>query len=507
MTACEHNCKTAVYTSAQVRELDRLAIEDFGTPGYELMTRAGQITFDLIKEQYAPAGHMGVLCGAGNNAGDGYVIARLALQAGWRVTLMALVAPEVLRLRGAAAQAWRDFIAAGGSVTLWPQNERDLPSHERYTLVVDALLGTGLTRAVSGVFAEAIHWMNAAKVPVVAVDVPSGLDSDSGQVRGCAVQATHTVTYIGMKQGLLTGQARDYTGTLHVDSLGVDNEVYQRLPLSVRQWQLSQQHIKAHLAPRSRCAHKGHCGHSLLVGGNQGMSGAIRLAGEAALRTGSGLVTLITHPVHAFAVNQSRPEIMVSAPESAAGFRRCLTEKAGKFVLGIGPGLGQDQWAQSLFLLAVEQNVPLVVDADALNLLSGLVRRQDNWILTPHPAEAARLLGCETVDIERDRVVAVQQLQQQFGGVCVLKGAGTLVCNGAEIAFCPAGNPGMASGGMGDVLSGIITALLAQGLGLFEAAYVGVQVHAMAADKAAQTGERGLIASDVIAQLRAVVNP
>ena len=200
------------------------------------------------------------------------------------------------------------------------------------------------------------------------------------------------------------------------------------------------------------------------------------------------------------------PGQLVAALQSAADLRQLLGAKAGKMAIGIGPGLGQDQWAQQLLLLVLDAEQSLVVDADALNLLAMLPRRQDNWILTPHPAEAARLLGCKTADIEQDRVAAVRLIQEKFGGICVLKGAGTLVSNGAEVAFCAAGNPGMSSGGMGDVLSGIITALLAQGLPLFEAAYIGVQVHAMAADEAACLGERGMIASDVLAQLRGVVN-
>ncbi len=502
MTAHTHSRKTAVYTSEQVRELDRIAIEEFATPGYELMTRAAQVTFELIQQHWPQVGHMCVLCGTGNNAGDGYVTARLALYSGWQVTLYSLVATECLR--GDAAQACRDFVAAGGVVRPWQTEDAD---STQYTVLVDALLGTGLTRDVSGVFAEAVSWINAMTVPVVSIDIPSGLDGDTGQVRGCAVKATHTVTYIGMKQGLLTGQARDYTGLLHFDALGVRGEVYTCLPIPVRQWLITAGDIVKGLPPRARCTHKGSFGHSLLLGGNQGMSGAIRLAGEAALRTGSGLVTLATHPAHADWVNQNRPELMVARMESAADLRQQLTGKMENVALGFGPGLGQDQWARQLFLLAVEACVPLVVDADALNLLAKLPRRQDNWILTPHPAEAARLLGCTTNDIEKDRVAAVRLIQERFGGVCILKGAGTLVSNGDEVAFCAMGNPGMASGGMGDVLSGIITALLAQQLGLFQAAYIGVQVHAMAADNAAKAGERGMVASDVIAQLRGVVNP
>ena len=506
--------RQTVYTSAQVRELDRIAIEDFGVSGYELMTRAGQATFDLIKVNWSQVHEVCVFCGAGNNAGDGYVVARLALQAGWQVMVWALVPAE--RLQGDAAQACQDFVQAGGVVQ--PFQPGAVPIRQcsqsgdansgaarvPERVFVDALLGTGLQRDVSGAFAAAVNWLNQQPAPVVAVDVPSGLDADTGQVRGCAVRATATITYIGMKQGLLTGLARDYTGNLYFDDLRVDAAVYARLKTDDSCWLLGQEVVQQALPPRARCSHKGHWGHSLLVGGAQGMSGAIRLSGAAALRSGSGLVTVATHTAHADWLNQGQPELMVAALESARDLRVLLSRKSA---LGIGPGLSQGQWAQQLLLLALEADMPLVLDADALNLLAGWSRQQDNWVLTPHPAEAARLLGWETAEVEQNRVAAVRLIQQKFGGVCVLKGAGTLIANADEVAFCAAGNPGMASGGMGDVLTGIITALLAQGLELFQAAYTGVQVHALAADRAAEQGERGLLASDVIAQIRNVVNP
>ncbi|MGB1008076.1 MAG: NAD(P)H-hydrate dehydratase [Thiolinea sp.] len=492
--------KQTVYTSEQVRELDRIAIEDFGTPGYGLMIRAAQATFDIVQLLFPQAGHLCVICGAGNNAGDGYVLARLALQAGWQITAITVVSQD--KLKGDALRAYQDLTATGVQVNAFAELPCLLSSSSPYTLVADALLGTGLQREVDGVFAEAISWINEQPAPVLALDIPSGLDADTGCPRGCAVKADDTVTYIGRKQGLLTGQARDYVGKLYFDDLSVGNQVFAQLP--TKKWLISEQDIVDALPPRPRCSHKGTFGHSLLVGGAPGMSGAIKLAGEAALRTGSGLVRLATHSAHAAWLNQSRPELMVTALDSANELRLLLS---GKTALGLGPGLGQENWGQELFLLAIEAELPMVMDADALNFLARLPRRQNNWILTPHPAEAARLLGCDTATVEQDRVRAVQHIQQQFGGVCVLKGAGTLISDGEEVAFCTAGNPGMASGGMGDVLSGIITGLLAQGLSLFEAAYIGVQVHAMAADRAAIQGERGLIASDVIEQLRSVVNP
>jgi NAD(P)H-hydrate epimerase len=493
--------KHAVYTSRQVRELDRVAIEVFNIPGYGLMTRAAQAAFDAVRQQWPDARSVCVLCGAGNNGGDGYVLARLALAAGWQVSLQTLT--DTRQLKGDAQQACQDYLAAGGQITPFTE-QHALPGCD---VLVDALLGTGLQREVSGVFAAAISHINRHPAKVLAIDIPSGLHADTGRPCGCAVQADLTVTFIAMKQGLLTGQCREYSGRLQLADLGIPAQVFSHVPTD--QHIISTADIKAALKPRLRHAHKGHHGHTLLIGGAEGMSGAIQLAGAAALRCGSGLVSVATHPAHAAWLNLLRPELMVRGIESAQQLRTLLSGLAGhKVVLGIGPGLGRDYWAQQLLLLALDMELPLVIDADALNLLAGMNRRQDNWILTPHPAEAARLLMCDTAAIEADRVTAARRLQKKYGGVCVLKGAGSLVASAQGIAYCSAGNPGMASGGMGDVLTGVISALLAQGLDSITAAQTGVQIHAAAADQAAASaGERGLLASDVIEQLRNGVNP
>ena len=262
--------------------------------------------------------------------------------------------------------------------------------------------------------------------------------------------------------------------------------------------------LHAWLPPRSRASHKGDYGHVLVVGGDHGMAGAVRLAGEAAARTGSGLVSIATCLVHAAAIAAARPELMCHGVECARDLRPLLQRAS---VVAIGPGLGQSAWARDMLAAVLQTHLPLVVDADALNLLAQEPTRRDDWILTPHPGEAARLLGITTEQIQADRLHAVQTLQQRYGGVCVLKGAGSLVCAPESIALCEVGNPGMASGGMGDVLTGIIAALLAQGLSLVDAACAGVYIHAKAGDRAAQDGERGLLASDLMPYLRPLVNP
>lgn len=489
--------KHAVYTTSQVRKLDRIAIEQFGIAGYLLMTRAAQATFDHINRKWPEIRSVCVVCGSGNNAGDGYVFARLAHEAGWQVNVLTLINTQ--KLSGDAQTAYLDYLSTDNEVITYEPGQ-SLPDCE---LIIDALLGTGLKRDVSGVFQSAIEQINQHPAYVMSMDIPSGLQADTGQTCGCAVFADLTVTFIAMKQGLLTGQAREYTGELQLADLDIPNQIFAQI--TTNQHIITHDDLKAALKPRQRTAHKGNHGHSLLIGGTEGMSGAIQLAGTAALRSGSGLVSIATHPSHAAWLNLHRPELMVHAVESVQQLRPLLDKKT---VLGIGPGLGKDLWAQQLLLLALDAELPLMIDADALNLLADMNHKYDHWVLTPHPAEAARLLVCSTADIEADRVKAVRTLQQRFGGVCVLKGAGTLIASKYGVAYCTAGNPGMATGGTGDVLTGIITALIAQGLDNITAAQMGVQVHATAADQAAiQQGERGLLASDIIDQLQSRVNP
>jgi ADP-dependent NAD(P)H-hydrate dehydratase / NAD(P)H-hydrate epimerase len=480
-----------LYTGAQVRELDRRAIQDHGIPGYTLMERAGQAAFNGLRMRWPHARRIGVLCGPGNNGGDGYVIARLAHTSGIHVWLVEAGNPD--SLQGDAARA--EWAAAGGSAVSagvsWPEAD----------VLVDALLGTGLDRAVGGPMAGLIDAVNATGLPVLAVDIPSGLHADTGAVMGCAVHAALTVTFIGLKTGLFTGAGPDCCGRVVFEALEVPAGVYDGITPAAER--LDSAYV-GRLMPRPRGAHKGSFGHVLVVGGDQGMPGAARLAGEAAARTGAGLVSVATHPDHAPLLPLTRPELMVHAATGPADLAPLLARAT---VAAVGPGLGRGHWGRGLLGRLLECGLPMVLDADALNLLAAEPLRRDDWVLTPHPGEAARLLGCDSAAVQADRPGAAARIVGRFGGVCVLKGAGTLVHDGELLSVCTGGNPGMASGGMGDVLTGIIAALMAQGFDPGEAARLGVCAHAEAADRAARAGERGLLASDVIASLREVVNP
>ncbi|MFP4061161.1 MAG: NAD(P)H-hydrate dehydratase [Halochromatium sp.] len=501
----------ALYRAAQVRALDQAAIEQAGITAEQLMERAGAAAFSVLRARWPQAGAIVVLAGAGNNGGDGYVLARLAHQHRLGVRLLTL--GEHDQLSGPALAAARAYRDAGGSIEPFTRLPPDAE------LIVDAMLGTGLERPLTGLWADAVAQCNAARSPVFALDLPSGLHADSGRVLGIAVEAAVTISFIGLKPGLFTGRGPDYCGEVCFDALRVPALIYaSEIPAARRIDWRQQQRL---LPRRRRSAHKGDLGFLLVVGGAAGMSGAPRLAGEAALRVGAGRVAIATHPAHAAVLNLGRPELMVHgvAETDALGTRPETTLETGldrvseltlenalarASVVALGPGLGQKTWGQALYQRVLAAAMPLVLDADGLNLLAQAPQRRDDWVLTPHPGEAARLLGWSVAEVEADRLEAVRQLQERYGGVAVLKGAGSLIQGPGPRprALCSEGNPGMASAGMGDVLTGIIAALLGQGLEPVLAAEVGVCLHAAAGDRAARRGERGLIASDLIAALQ-----
>ena len=491
------SCK--LYTAEQVRGIDYSAIHELGIAGYELMCRAGGAVVATARERFPSATHWLIMCGPGNNGGDGYVVAKLAVAAGVGVTVCSLV--DAGKLKGDAALAHADWQAAGGRVAQWP-----LPEDTACDLALDAFLGTGIDREVSGEFRQAIAYLNRLECPKLAIDIPSGLNADTGCVMGCAVRAENSVTFVGRKRGMYTADGPDHCGYITFDDLAIPPEAALQCSNSAGKL-LSADFLTELIKPRLRNSHKGSFGHVFAVGGIEGMSGAIRLCGEAALRSGAGRVTLATDPAHAGLINLGRPELMVKAISKNSD---CLSFLSSDHVVAVGPGLGSTAWSVSLLETCLEAEATLVVDADGLNLLALQSQRQmvkrDNWILTPHPAEAARLLACEVAEIQQDRVLSATTIAKRFGACVVLKGCGSIVAEpSGEYAICPLGNPGMATAGSGDVLTGIVVALLGQGLSCFDAARAGVLAHAKAGDLAAEkVGEMALIAGDIIDCLPAV---
>jgi NAD(P)H-hydrate epimerase len=490
-----------LYCARDVRELDRVAIEEHGIPGITLMERAGAVAFAQLRRRWPQVRRIAVACGLGNNAGDGFVVARIAAAAGLEVAVG--MAGPADRLRGDAAAAYAAMREAGlGAV---PASE--LPGRVP-ELFVDALLGTGLDRDVEGRWADLIEAIGATGRPVLALDVPSGLHADTGRVLGTAVRADLTVTFIGLKQGLFTGQGRAHAGAVVFDDLGVPADIYERVSATAERASCSAQ--VARLGRRSRTAYKGAFGHVLVVGGDKGYLGAARLAGEAAARSGAGLVSVATRATHAAMVSGARPELMARGVEHASELAPLLARAS---VVAVGPGLGTGPWGSALLDALAAFQGPMVVDADGLNLIAAGATawrpdtRAGPTLLTPHPGEAARLLGCSVAEVEADRFAAVRTLATAHRAVVVLKGAGSLVCaDGERVYVCDGGNPGMATGGMGDVLTGLAAALLAQGLAVGEAAVTATCVHAAAGDRGARDGERGLLASDLVGELRAILN-
>jgi len=487
----------ALYTAAQTREIERRATQHPVVSGELLMERAGAAAFDLLRRRWPRAHRIAVVCGPGNNGGDGYVLARSAHEAGMAPWVMYV--GDIERLRADAAGARDRLVAAG--VAIHPFRAPDLARAE---VVVDALFGTGPEREVQGEWREVIEAVNGCGAPVLSLDLPSGLHADSGRIFGVAVHAAATIGFIGLKAGMFTGYGREQCGDICFDALGVQPQALAGITPLARRITIAS--LRGLLRPRPRHANKGDAGHVLVIGGQPGMGGAPRLAGEAAYRVGAGLVTIATHPEHAAYLNGACPELLVHGVSGASELRVLI---ARADVIAVGPGLGQNAWARDLWAAVQDSRLPLVVDADALNLLATDPIVRDDWIVTPHPGEAGRLLGCGAHDIQADRFTAARTVIDRFGGVCVLKGSGTLVASAAPacIWLCDHGNPGLASGGTGDVLTGVIAGLRAQGLAAADAARLGVWCHAYAADEvSADGGERGLLASDLLPRLRALVN-
>lgn len=490
-----------IYMAEQVRELDRRAIQEQGIAGISLMKRAGQALFDRIFSDWPATGHLTVFCGPGNNGGDGYVVAALAAREKMPVMLVE-TSPD--KIKGDAGRA-RDFALGMGVEPVTAKEWLKSPVFAETSLIVDALLGTGFSGSLRKPFADLICLINQSGLPVIAADIPSGLHADTGYVEGGAVRADSTVTFIGNKLGLYTGQGRAYSGDIYFDDLEAPADIYTGVELFASMLDLEAE--LDNLQPRAADAHKGSNGHLLIIGGESGFAGAPLMAAKAAVRMGAGLVSVATRPEHIAAFVGARPEVMTFDAQSAM-FEQVL-DRAG--VLVVGPGLGTSAWGERLLQQALASGKPMVLDADALSLIAEYtprnVRISKNSVITPHPGEAGKLLNKTAADINRDRPGAIKALAKRYRTTSLLKGSGTLIKGETGISLCPYGNPGMASGGMGDVLSGIIGGLMAQGLSAEKAARLGACVHAKSADFLAGTeGQRGLLATDLIDQARRLLN-
>ncbi|KAG5509456.1 hypothetical protein JKF63_06766 [Porcisia hertigi] len=526
---CRH-----VWSATWLRDAEPAAASSQNISLSSLMERAGHAAYEVFANLYSSQRHWVILVGAGNNGGDGYVIARHAREAGKVVTVLSMPHSRPLPTEASnAKQAWQ---AVGGTeTTVDPAVPVQLPAD--VDLVVDGLLGTGISGPPRQEYEDVIRHINSLPVPRVAIDIPSGLNAETGEAAGACVKADHTATFICLKPGLLTGKARDYVGQLHYRSLGLG------------EWMMAPARMEAALCrrvalddvygyfstPRSASAHKGSCGKVVLVGGDHGYGGAVLMSAEACLTAGAGLTRVLTRHEYVAPLLTRCPEAMVSAvsAESVVELEQQLTESfEWATTLAVGPGLGTGTFGQVALTAALRhaeahKNKTLVLDADALNLLAGrFYSTEDNTaagpgkhlpvlpnsVITPHPGEAARLLACSVTDVERDRLTAARRLAAILGGACLLKGPGTVVHHhgSAKAAIVDAGNAGMASGGMGDVLTGLLAGLAAQRMfDIFDTTCASALVHGVAADMVAAEGgrgTRGIRATELIPRVPFIIN-
>lgn len=495
-----------LYTAEQCQKLDRHCIDDLGYAGYELMQQAAQAAFAVLLSEWPHVQELIILCGKGNNGGDGFEMASIAQEHGIDVQLV--FAGAIYRLEGEAKQAAEAAINSGLNVI----SSEQINWYKPNCVIVDALLGVGMKGAPNAEVSELIALVNESPLPVLAIDVPSGVNATSGYVASVAIIADITVTMLLNKQGLFTGHAPDYVGQVRMANLGVPKQVRSHLEVSSRllNWQSIQQGEL--FSPRKVTAHKGDFGHVLIIGGDSGMAGAVSLSASAALRSGAGLVSVATRPEHVAAIVARQPEVMA---HGIASGQQLLPLLAKADVIAIGPGLGQSSWGQQMLQQVMQSTLPVVLDADALNLLaSGNIKHnldQRISVMTPHPGEAARMLGIDVPSVMQDRFTALRRLSERFSSYVVLKGAGSLMGDLAGIKICTDGNPGMASAGMGDVLTGISASFMAQHLQalpkhLHQVISGAVCLHSAAADEGAKQGQSSLLASDLLVELRQLLN-
>lgn len=494
-----------LYTVKQVQQGEEPAAKLSSINMMQLMAAAGKAVFQHLQNDLKMPARIAVCCGEGNNGGDGYILARLAQQAGYQVDVFALIPnkeiePGTDNNAERARLAWRE---SGGQEKATHEYQPGI-----YDRVVDALFGVGLNRALEGDAAKLVQTLNDSNAKVLAVDVPSGVNANTGAVPGIAVQAYKTVCLVAYKCGLWTGQSKSHVGQLTLETLNVgDAFATQNQAAYVK---VAPEHVAHSLSARLPCEHKGDNGHALIIGGQPGMSGAVVLAMKAALRCGAGKVSVACHPDVQALVAAAQPEAMVRSGGSEDEMQQLMSQAN---VIALGPGLGQNQWSKAIFGWVTEYctkaDKPLIIDADGLNILasdSNPLLFGKRLILTPHPGEAGRLLNIDANEVESDRFAALSTLRDKYKAQILLKGAGSLVTTDKGRFILDAGSPAMASGGMGDLLTGLISGLIAQGMPEADAVVVAGTWHGKAGELAGTAGERGTLASDLLPYIRQLVN-
>lgn len=485
-----------IYTTPAMRKLEALAAG--ASPSPTLMERAGAAAAEYARALCGDkAKDVLVVAGPGNNGGDALEVATQIKR--WYFRVAVVFAGERGSLPADAQNALRKWEAAGGALLA------SIPQDSRFGLAVDGLFGIGLTRPLAGAHAALVEKLNALGTPILSLDIPSGINADTGAVMGCAVRANHTITFIAHKPGLLTLDGPDHCGALKLDALGLD-------PASLLEPEgelLGESILEGAIKPRPRNFHKGQAGSVGILGGAAGMVGAAVMAGRAALKCGAGRVYLGLLTPRPPYVDYTQPELMLRKPAA-------VLEKNLVNVLVVGPGMGKTDAGRKLLGAALRVPAPLVLDADALNLIAAnrqlalaLAKRAAPTLLTPHAAEAARLLGEAVRQVQADRVTSARMLAQRYRSLAVLKGNGSVIAAPTgKFWINPSGNPGMASAGMGDALSGMVAALCAQGADPLRALLAGTYLHGAAADAlvAAGSGPVGITASEVIDRARALLN-
>jgi len=496
-----------LYTASETRKIDNLAIKEKGISGYSLMQMAAEFTLDVILREFSPVEELIIFCSKGKNSGDGFLLGSFAKEFGLEVTIVMSNTSNVIK--GLSRKAFEEMKDAKVKIISTKSVEKLKVSNK--TVIVDALIGTGLKGNLRKNIKESILALNklGVKLPVLSLDIPSGVNPDTGDADDIAVYADITATFVAQKRGCFTSVGKKFSGEIIYSDLEIPKNLFSKITST--SYVVDYEDSISKVVYREQDAHKGHFGNVVIVGGDRGLGGAGLLSSRAAVYSGAGLTSLVTRPEHVSASLVSCPEVMVKGVDSGQDIEEHLVKPD---VIAIGPGLGQSAWSeqmiQRVFWEAEKRDVSVIMDADALNLLTKLKLSSNlpkSLILTPHPGEAARLLNTSVAVIESNRFSAAAKIQKKFNATVVLKGSGTVICHKSggtqKWGICDSGNPGMATGGMGDVLTGIIAGLLAQGLTLKEAAEAGVDLHAKAADQASlEFGEAGLTSSDVINELK-----